>query len=160
MENCNSTEKWLDEDPDIKYACENVAFGALSEFHAESNKCELPFKNVFCALCNLEVVENISIYECSVGRNVSFYSELDEIGCHFPPKLTFIRLIRIYFVNIVIIKEDFCARISFCFYQNSFCLNTSTGFQSTGIYLYILEAKMSFSRTNHLVNVILQKNIS
>lgn len=49
MENCNSIEKWLDEDPDIKYACENVAFGALSEFHAESNKCELPFKNVFCA---------------------------------------------------------------------------------------------------------------
>lgn len=43
---CNSTEKWLVEDPDIKYACENVASGALS-VHAESNKCELPFKNVF-----------------------------------------------------------------------------------------------------------------
>lgn len=120
MENCNSTEKWLDEDPDIKYACENVASGALS-VHAESNKCELPFKNVFCALCNPEVVEIISIYECSVGRNDSFYSELDEIGCHFPPKLTFIRLIRIYFVNIVIIKEDFCARISI-FFTRTVCV--------------------------------------
>lgn len=84
---CNSTEKWLVEDPDIKYACENVASGAFSEFHAESNKCELPFKNVFCALCNLEVVENISIYECSVGRME--ISELDEIGCHFFPKINF-----------------------------------------------------------------------
>lgn len=46
----NSTEKWLEEDHDIKYACENVAFDALSEFHAESNKCELPSKNILCIM--------------------------------------------------------------------------------------------------------------
>lgn len=79
-------------------------------------------------------MENISIYECSVGRNDSFYSELDEIGCHFSPKLTFIHLIRIYFVNIVIIKEDFCARISFCFYQYSLCLNWFPIYRNLFVY--------------------------
>lgn len=44
---CNFIEKWFDEDYDIKYVCENVVFGELSEFYVELNKCELFFKNVF-----------------------------------------------------------------------------------------------------------------
>lgn len=34
-------------------------------------------------------MENISIYECSVGRNDSFYSELDDFGCQFFPEINF-----------------------------------------------------------------------
>lgn len=86
---CNSTEKWLFGDLDIKYACEKVSSGALNQFYPESYKCELPFKNVFCALCNPEVVENVSISECSVSRNDSFYSELDDFGCQFFPEINF-----------------------------------------------------------------------
>lgn len=59
---------------------------------------------------------------------ILFTVNLMKLVAIFSPKLTFNYLIRIYFVNIVIIKEDFCARISIFFYQNSLCVNTSTGF--------------------------------
>lgn len=83
---CNLTGKWLIEDPEIKYACENVSNLALrpTVFYTR-NECTKHI-NHFCEICNPEVIENITISKCNATGNTSFYDHRDEIGClYFPP---------------------------------------------------------------------------
>lgn len=158
---CNSTEKWLFGDLDIKYACEKVSSGALNQFYPESYKCEFPFKNVFCALCNPEVVENVSISECSVSGNDSFYSELDDFGCQFFPEINFYWPFKNLFCKHVVIEERFRSSVclqTFCLNVKSLCINVSLDFQFTGIYLCILLRMVNSPKMNHL-NVNHQKHI-
>lgn len=84
---CNLTGKWLIEDPEIKYACENVSTMAL-------RISELPYLyecsrhiNQFCEICNPEVTENITISVCNITGNTSFYDHRDEVGCRFSPPI-------------------------------------------------------------------------
>ncbi|XP_052687428.1 uncharacterized protein LOC128166357 [Crassostrea angulata] len=85
---CNLTGKWLIKDPQIIYACENVSSRAFRMIYAMHRPCKL-HKNQFCALCNPEMIENITISKCNASGKLSFYDHRDEIGCQFFPQIAF-----------------------------------------------------------------------
>ncbi|XP_062589496.1 uncharacterized protein LOC134251148 [Saccostrea cucullata] len=86
---CNSSGKWFVYDDHVRYACEKIAFGALSEFYRLRLKprCEHPYKNVYCALCNPEHTENITIKDCNVTGDAPAFDELTLTACNFFPEV-------------------------------------------------------------------------
>lgn len=105
---CNSTGKWLVEDPEIKYACENVSLWQINEFYSQSGlndktycEFERPQKNAFCAICNPEVTKDIlTVSGCFYTEGHFWYDEQNVIGCEFFPQIDFYSLYKNIFCKL------------------------------------------------------------
>lgn len=102
---CNSTGKWRVEDPEIKYACENVSFLTFNEYsshvEAEYTNCKRPQKNAFCAICNPEVTKDIlTVSGCFYTEGHFWYDEQNVIGCEFFPQIDFYSLYKNIFCKL------------------------------------------------------------
>lgn len=123
---CNSTGKWRVEDPEIKYACENVSFLAKNIIsHNEVGR--LAQKNAFCAICNPEYTKGLlTISYCNyLEGGPILYDEQNVIGCEFFPQIDFYSL-----------------------YKNIFCKLCYLPFQISGISIKSPYIPQTFSSKN------------